>query len=98
MEQKKFDICDRTFDFSVRIINIFRALDKHQSENFVLGKQLIRSGTSVGAMCEEARSAESTPDFIQKYSIALKEARETLYWLRLFVATNIFRSISYRRS
>ena len=89
METKIYDIRERTFQFSVQIVNLYRTLDKRSIDNQVLGKQLLRSGTSVGALCQEAHSGESTPDFIHKYAISLKESRETLYWLRLLVATGI---------
>ena len=88
-DNKKYDIKDRTFEFATRIIKLFRSLSKRDIECQILGKQLLRSGTSIGAMCQEAQAAESHQDLIHKYSIALKEARETLYWLRLLVASEI---------
>ena len=88
-KEKIFDIKDRTFQFSIDIVSLFRSLDTKRTENYVLGKQVLRSGTSIGSMCEEAVSGESNADFIHKYTIALKEARETHHWLRLMVATNM---------
>jgi four helix bundle protein len=89
MSDKTFDICERTFEFSVRIVNLCRFLNKQGYEVRDLSRQLIRSGTSIGANVEEAQAAQSTADFISKLKIALKEARETKYWLRLLVATEL---------
>ena len=69
------DICDRTFAFAVRIVKLCRYLNKQPDIDRMLTKQLIRSGTSIGANVEEAQAGQSTPDFISKYAIALKEAR-----------------------
>lgn len=74
-------IADKTFDFALQIISFYIQL-KAEKE-FVLSKQLLRAGTSVGANVEEAIAAQSKKDFINKMSIASKEARETKYWLRL---------------
>ena len=81
------DILERTFEFSVRIVRLCKYLEKSArvSRNLVL--QLLDSGTSVGANLEEAKAAQSRADFIHKNSIALKEARESNYWLRLILAT-----------
>ncbi len=89
MKDKPFDICERTFHFSVRIVHLCRFLNKTQVTARELSKQLIRSGTSIGANVEESRAAQSTADFIHKLEIALKEARETKYWIRLLIATNL---------
>jgi four helix bundle protein len=89
MSSKPFDICDRTFQFSIRIINLCSFLGEIPGITRDLSKQLIRSGTSIGANVEESRAAQSNADFIHKLEIALKEARETRYWLRLIAATNI---------
>lgn len=74
-------IADKTFDFALQVISFYIQL-KAEKE-FVLSKQLLRAGTSVGANVEEAIAAQSKKDFINKMSIASKEARETKYWLRL---------------
>ncbi len=87
---KQVDIKERTFDFAVRIVKLCQYLDEKQGVGRTLGRQLLRAGTSIGANVEEAQAGQSKPDFISKYSIALKEARETLFWLRLLAATNIF--------
>ena len=73
------DLPERTMKFSVRIIKLCRTLDDAGSTQRTLAKQLLRSGTSIGANVEEAVAAQSKPDFISKYNIALKEARETHY-------------------
>ena len=74
-------IADKTFEFSLQIISLFIQL---RAENeYVLSKQVLRSGTSIGANVSEAMAAQSKKDYINKMSIASKEARETKYWLRL---------------
>ena len=79
-------LADKSMDFSIRIINLYKHLCKTKME-YVLSKQLLRSGTSIGANIREARFAQSKIDFIHKMSIALKEANETLYWLELLNKT-----------
>jgi four helix bundle protein len=71
----------KSYDFALRIINAYKYLI-NQNE-YVLSKQLLRSGTSIGANCRESKNAQSTLDFINKLNIALKEADETAYWLEL---------------
>jgi four helix bundle protein len=84
------DINKRTFDFALRIINLCQFLNKsYVIENNILAKQLLRSGTSIGANVEEAQAGQSRSDFIHKMAIALKEARETNYWLRLLEVSEI---------
>ena len=73
---------DKSFDFAFEIIKVYKQLVKQEKE-YVLSKQLLRSGTSVGALVREAEFAQSKADFISKLSIALKEANETEYWLLL---------------
>jgi len=75
-------IKDKSYKFSLRIIEVYRTLTK-ESKEFILSKQLIRSGRSIGANIEEAIGAQSKNDFISKMSISYKEARETHYWLQL---------------
>lgn len=74
-------IAIKTFDFSLNIISLYTQLKKENE--FIISKQLLRCGTSIGANVEEAIAAQSRKDFISKMSIASKEARETKYWLRL---------------
>ena len=74
-------ILEMSFDFSLQIIELYKILlDKRE---YILSRQLLKSGTSIGANVEEATAAQSKRDFISKMSIASKEARETRYWLRL---------------
>ena len=80
-------ILEKSFDFSVRIVNLCKYLQNDKKE-YILSKQLIRSGTSIGANVNEAQAAQSKNDFIAKLSIASKEARETKYWLDLLVETD----------
>ena len=75
-------IRDKSYAFALSIIDLVRKFPK-QNDGFVIGKQLLRSGTSVGANVEEAISAFSKKDFTYKMNSALKKARETHYWLRL---------------
>jgi four helix bundle protein len=74
-------ILTKTFEFSISIIKLYSFLI--ENKEYVLSKQLLRSATSVGANAEEATAGQSRKDFISKMSIASKEARESLYWLRL---------------
>jgi four helix bundle protein len=81
------DIRERTFAFAVRIVKLCQHLDETAGVARTLGWQLLRSGTSIGANVEEAQAGQSRADFISKYAIALKEARETRYWIRLLAAS-----------
>src|SRR3989339_354423 len=75
-------IREKSYSFSLKIIKIYQELTQEKKE-FILSKQLIRSGTSIGANIEESTGAQSKNDFIAKLSISYKETWETLYWLRL---------------
>jgi four helix bundle protein len=83
------EIRQKTFDFAVRVVNLCRILNKTPGVSRMLAGQLLRSGTSIGANIEEGQASQSKADFVSKYSIACKEARETHYWLRLLMATEI---------
>ena len=83
------DIRERTFEFALRIIKLCNELNRKPGVCRDISRQLLKAGTSVGANAEEAQAAQSKPDFISKNSIALKEARETHYWLRLLIASNV---------
>ncbi|MEO0535650.1 MAG: four helix bundle protein [Cyanobacteria bacterium P01_A01_bin.123] len=72
-------ITSRTFDFAVRIVNLCKVLDSNPGVSRTLARQLIRSGTSIGANVEESQATQSTADFVHKLEIALKETRETRY-------------------
>ena len=80
-------IKNKSFDFAIRIVKLYQYLCADKKE-FVLSKQLLRSGTSIGAMIREAEHAESKQDFIHKFAIAQKEANEVVYWLELLKATD----------
>ena len=84
------EIQARTYRFALRIVMLARALPRDIAGS-VLGRQVLRSGTSIGASCEEAKAAQSRADFIHKMMVALKEARETLYWLRLIGDSELVR-------
>ena len=78
---------NKSFDFAVRIVNLHKHLSNEKKE-FVLSKQLLRSGTSIGANVSEAVRGQSKADFLAKMSIALKEANESHYWIRLLYKTD----------
>ena len=80
-ETKDNIIISKSYSFALEIVNLYKLLVAEKE--FVLSKQLLRSGTSVGANVHEAIASESKKDFIHKLGISLKEARETLYWLKL---------------
>jgi len=77
----------KSFDFAVRIIKLYKHLKKTHNE-YELSQQLIRAGTSIGALIREAEHAESRKDFVHKLNIGLKEANESVYWLQLLHATD----------
>jgi four helix bundle protein len=81
-----FDICERTFEFGLNVIDICELINERPGVCWTLSKQLLRAGTSVGANIEEGQAAQSRADFVTKYSIARKEARETRYFLRILKA------------
>ncbi len=85
----KSDIPERTFEFAKRVVKLCQVLDEKPGVSRTLANQLLRSGTSIGANVEEGQASQSEADFISKYSIACKEARETHYWLRLLATTEI---------
>jgi len=80
-------IQEKSFAFAVRIVNLYKYLCEEKKE-FVLSKQILRSGTSIGANIEESIGGQSDKDFFTKLTIAYKEARETVYWLKLLLATD----------
>ena len=90
-------IKEKSYAFALRMIKAYKYLTSEQKE-FVLSKQMLRSGTAIGALVWEAEYAQSTPDFIHKLSIALKEANETEYWMSLlkdseYISEDSFHSI-----
>lgn len=87
----------KSYEFALRIVKMYRYLIEEQKE-YVLSKQVLRSGTAVGANYAESQHAQSKADFISKVSIALKEANETLWWIRLlhdsdYLSDSLFNSI-----
>ena len=85
----------KSFDFAVRIVKMCRYLAEEKKEH-VLSKQLLRSGTSIGANVAEAERGQSRADFVAKMTIALKEANETYYWLRLIYKTDLINEKAFR--
>jgi four helix bundle protein len=85
---------EKSFIFAVRIVNLYKFLKKQHNE-YILSQQLIRSGTSIGAIVREAEHAESIKDFVHKLSIGLKEANESKYWLDLLYITEFITEKMY---
>ena len=87
-------IQDKSRDFAIRIVNCYKYLTDQQKE-YVLSKQLLRCGTSIGANTRESRNAQSRPDFLTKLNVALKEADETEYWLDILHTTGYIDDAMY---
>ncbi len=85
---------DKSFAFALRIVKLFQYLQNEKKE-YVIGKQLLRSGTAIGALIREAEQAESKADFIHKMAIAQKEANETEYWLDLLYKSEYLETVQY---
>ena len=84
------DICARTVAYALRAIKLYQFLQtRKDGAGWILGKQFLRSATSIGANVEEAQAGESRSDFVHKMGIALKEARESLYWLHLLAESGL---------
>jgi four helix bundle protein len=88
----KRDLPDRSKKFALRIVKLCQVLDQKPGINKTLGRQLLRSGTSIGANIAEGEGAQSEADFLTKYSIAVKEAHESLYWLELIEEAELIES------
>ena len=88
------NIQEKSFSFAVRIVKLCKILQISRKE-YTLSKQLLRSGTSIGANVTEAQNAQSRADFLSKLNIALKEASETKYWLRLLNATDYLSDVEF---
>ncbi|MBC8147783.1 MAG: four helix bundle protein [Bacteroidetes bacterium] len=91
---KKNIVADKSYAFALRIIKLYKHLITKQKE-YILSKQILRSGTSVGALVKEAEHAQSKADFLNKMNIALKEANETEYWLMLLKDSDYIDEKSY---
>ena len=85
---------DKSFAFALRVVKLYRILCEERGE-YVLSKQMLRSGTAIGALIRESEHAQSKADFINKLSIALKEANETEYWLTLLHGANYLNETEY---
>ena len=96
MSEKKSILKDKSFAFAIRIVKLYKHLCESKKE-FVLSKQLLRSGTAVGALVREAQNAESKPDFIHKLGIAQKECDETIYWIELLNETEFINEKVFER-
>ncbi len=92
--EKKNVIKEKSFEFAVEIVYLYKVLV--EKKEFVLSKQILRSGTSIGANIREAEHAQSKADFIHKLSISLKEANETEYWLDLLFETKYLSEIEFQ--
>lgn len=91
-ESERENICaEKSVDFAVRIVKFYKYLCDEKKE-YVLSKQILRSGTSIGANIRESKNAQSKADFISKLNIALKEADETQYWLEIMEKSEIVKS------
>ena len=91
---KKDALKDNSYQFALKIILLCRKLQIEEKE-YIISKQLAKSGTSIGANIEEASGAQSTYDFIAKFHISLKEARESNYWLRLLKDSGLITLVEY---
>src|SRR2546428_13799501 len=83
------EIAERAFRFAIRIVKLYERMFNAGGAARALAPQILRCGTSIGANLEEATAGQTKPDFIAKVSISRKEARESVYWLRLFVAAGV---------
>ena len=93
-KEKESPIREKSFALAIRIVNLYKYLTKEKSE-FVLSKQILRSGTSPGANVREAQNGESDADFVHKMGVAQKEIAETIYWLDLLYATEYLNESEY---
>ncbi|PJA96507.1 MAG: four helix bundle protein [Ignavibacteriales bacterium CG_4_9_14_3_um_filter_34_10] len=91
----KNSVVDKSFKFAIRIIKFYKILIERENKYYPLFKQLLRSGTSIGANITEAQSAPSKKDFINKLNIGLKEANETKYWIELLKETELINEKEY---
>ena len=91
---KRSVVRDKSYAFALRIIKAYKYLT-HEQREFVLSKQILRSGTSIGALVKEAEHAQSLADFVHKMNIALKEANETEYWMMLMKDSEYIDEQSY---
>ncbi len=95
MNEYKNTLKDKSFALALRIIKLYKFLVENKKE-YIISKQVLRSGTSVGAMIREAQNAESKMDFVHKLAIAQKECDESLYWMELLKASDYITRESYQ--
>ena len=91
---KNRTVQEKSFQFAIRIVRICQILQNEKKE-FILSRQLLKSGTAPGALVREAEHAQSRADFINKMSIGLKEINECIYWLNLLIETNYLKRTEY---
>jgi four helix bundle protein len=94
MIEKQNILSQKSMDFAERCVNLYKYLSQEKNE-YIMSKQVYRSGTSVGANIRESRNAQSAPDFINKLNVALKEADETQFWLELLYRTQFINESEY---
>ena len=87
-------VAERSMEFAVRIVRLYKYL-REEKQEFVLSKQLLRSGTSIGANVQEALRGQSRKDFVSKMNIALKEVAETEYWIELLHRTDYINKVEF---
>ena len=92
---KENPIAEKSVSFAIRIVKLYKHLTEKNKE-FGISKQLLRSGTAIGALVKEAEHAQSKPDFLNKMNVSLKEANETLYWLFLLNETGYLTKTEYK--
>ena len=90
----KFVLREKSFNFALRCIKLYKYLCNKKKE-FILSKQILRSGTAIGALIVEGKQAESKADFVHKYAIALKECNETIYWIELLFYSDYISEIQF---
>jgi|SRR6185312_59278 len=96
MNQNKKDILgEKSYKFAIRVVNLYKLLTNDRQE-YVLSKQVLRSGSAIGALVRESKNAESKADFIHKLGIAQKECDETMYWLELVCDTKFISKAEYQ--
>jgi four helix bundle protein len=93
--ERKNIIKEKSFEFAVEVVSLYKVLV--EKKEFILSKQIVRSGTSIGANIREAEHAQSKADFINKLSISLKEANETEYWLDLLYETGYLNDDEFQK-
>ncbi|MDZ4758902.1 MAG: four helix bundle protein [Bacteroidota bacterium] len=94
---KKNILLVKSFEFAIEIVKLYKYITTEKKE-FVMSRQLLRSGTAIGALVRKAQNAESKLDFIHKLAIAQKECDETIYWLDLILATDFINNTPYETS